>query len=381
VAVAAPLAYPLVLRLRSDRRWSGIALRAFLAGLMATVSVLGVIEGVKHMNGRTYGVALVEAFSSGASASTWKLWASVEAGPPEKDVQITEAMRLAVYRISPNAAAMEPFLESTSDFWKQVDCSSSLHICNESGNWFEWDLLSAAASTGRIHSVAETQQFFNAGAGDIHRACATGELRCTSSPVLATGLPPLNQISRKVLASDTARGMWQMVHDPLPMGVPTIPPTSEGEYQLWSSVVPGMAPITSLPGGSGHPKLYSVLGLIDSVYRIVSVLLLAILGLGAASWVLSRGWRRPSGTRATAHAATVSFLFFCSWDSGMAMLAVFEAGRGWLGYVTPLYWSDFATPAELCLIFGAFAAWPVIREGLRKVIPRNGSEPAEIVRA
>ena len=380
VAVVAPLAYPLVLRLRSDRRWSGIALRASLAGLVTTASVLGVIGGVEHMNGRAYGVPLVEAYSSGGWASTWKLWADVEAGPPERGVQITEAMRLAVYRISPNAAALQPFLESRSDFWKQVDCSSSLHVCTESGNWFEWDLLTAAASTGRIHSVAEAQQFFDGIAGDIERACASGELRCSSSPVLANGLPPLSRISKKTWASDTARGMWQMVHDPLPMGVPTIPPTSEDEYRLWSSVVPGMAPITSLHGGSGHPQVYSALGLIDTLYRTVNALLVAIVVLGAAIWVLARGWRRPMRAAATTHAATASFLFFCSWGVGMALLAVFEAGWGWFGYVTPLYWSDFATPAELCLAFGAIAAWPVIRDLLRRFTTRTAAESPEPVR-
>jgi hypothetical protein len=375
VAILAPLAYPLIKPIHTNRHGLGMFLRAALCGLLAIASVYGVIETTKLMNKRKYGVALVEGFSAGGLARTWKAWASVEAGSPRKDVQITEAMRLAVYRVSPTAAEMKPYLESPTDPWKAVDCASSLHICNESGNWFEWDLQYAAVSTGTIHSVLESQEFFNKVADEIEKGCSTGELRCTSSPVLATGLPPLNQISTRVWASDTTDAMWQMLDASLPMEAPNGPQPSAAQYRLWSSVVPGMTSLKNVSAGTSPAWLYSMLRLLDFLYRIFSVLLLITLCLGPLSWVLYRVLRRPRKRNpAITRAAVASGLFLISWGAGMGLLAVFEAGRGWNGYVTPLYWTDFATPAELFLLFGAFAAWPLLKSGPGML--RIGKEPA-----
>ena len=44
----------------------------------------------------------------------------------------------------------------------------------------------------------------------------------------------------------------------------------------------------------------------------------------------------------------------------MVTLAVYAASLGGLGYTSYFYWTDFSTPAELFLVFGAFASWPVL---------------------
>ena len=379
-AVAAPLAYPLLLRLRRPGpRWGALA-RVVLAGLLAVLSAWGVVETVTVMNQRTYGVSLVEDFSSGGLARAWGAWASVEAGPPEHGVQITRSMREAVYRVSPTAAAMEPYLESPTDFWKSVDCESSVHICDESGNWMEWDLQSAAVSTGKVNSVRQFQQYFDRLAGEIEHACATGELRCTSSPVLATGLPPLDRIPVGSVASDTAEGMWGMVAGALPMEPPDGPRPTAAQYRLWSSVLPGMAPADRVAGGTSPSVLSPVLRGLDWIYRIVNVVLVAIIVLGVAGWVSGSTVRRRRagapgvpGAPGRPVATVTSCLFLVSWCVGMGQLGAFDAGRAWPGYVAPIYWTDFATAAELCLVLGAIAAWPVLRGAVRGWRAERGS--------
>jgi hypothetical protein len=367
IAISAPLAVPLLRRLRAAR-WRPVALaRVGLACLLAAVGTWGVIESVIVMNQRTYGVALVEDFSAGGLSRTWKAWASVEAGTPEHGVQITRPMRLAVYRVSPTAAELASYLESPDDPWKSIDCTSSVHICDESGNWFEWDLQSAAASTGTVHSAVEFQQFFDRLADEIEHACTAGSLRCTSSPVLATGLPPLDRIPVGSLASETARGMEQMTVDRLPMGSTDLPRPTPAQYRLWSSVVPGMAPIGDVSADSTPSGVLLMLELLDGLARIVDLVLLAAITLGVVAWMLDRTvWRRRGRVPGDPVAGVASALFLVSWVVGMGLLAVFAAGRAWPDYVEPVYWTDFATPAQLCLVLGAFAAWPTLRGRLRR---------------
>jgi hypothetical protein len=257
---------------------------------------------------------------------------------------------------------MEPYLESPTDFWKSVDCSSSVHICDESGNWMEWDLQSAAISTGRVNSVRQFQQFFDRLAGEIEQACTAGTLRCTSSPVLATGLPPLDRIPVGSVASDTVGGMWRMVAGSLPMVPSNGPHPTAAQYRLWASVLPGMASADHVSGGTSPSPLFPVLRRLDWLYRVVNVALVAIIILGMVAWVFGRtGRRRRARMSGNPPAAVASCVFLVSWSIGMGQLAVFDAGRAWPGYEASLYWTDFVTAAELCLVLGAIAAWPMLR--------------------
>ena len=105
-------------------------------------------------------------------------------------------------------------------------------------------------------------------------------------------------------------------------------------------------------------------------YQYFNILLAVVLLLGPAWWVISRLLRRqrPAG-RANVHAATASALFLVATTVGMTTLAVFDAAVGGLGFTSVSYWTDFATPAELFLVFGAFASWPVV--GSRRPVLRG----------
>ena len=367
IAAAAPLAYPVVTRLGPGRFRVASLLKMVLAALLVVASVFGVVETTKLQNKQSYHVALVEDFSSGALARVWKLWASVEAGAPERYVPITRAMRLAVYRVSPTAAQLEPWLESPNDSWTKLDCESSLHICNEAGNWFQWDLRDAAASVGHIHSVAGLQTYLNRIADDIARACGDGRLTCSSSPVLATGLPRLNQIPLGSVTSYTTGGLWQMARSQLPvLPASTSPPPSSAQYALWNSVVPGMPPLESLSTGpiaaGDSPDLRPLI----TAYGIANLLLLAGLCLGLGTWLVDRLFRRAEPLRRPdREAACSAALFLVATLVGMVTLAVFAAALGFAGYTGYSYWTDFATPGELVLLLGAFAFVPVLRHRVR----------------
>ena len=45
----------------------------------------------------------------------------------------------------------------------------------------------------------------------------------------------------------------------------------------------------------------------------------------------------------------------------MGILGVFQTSQG-QPYVTPLYWTDFATPLQLALVLGAVTGWTYLRE-------------------
>ncbi len=382
-AVMAPLVYPIVRRIRrSPTRWRTSG-RLVLAAAIFLVAGLGVVQATKYMNKRTYGVALTDDLSAGGLARTWKAWASVEAGPQEKYIVITKPMRDAVYRVSPAAAVLKNYLEPATDPWKQIDCNDPLtHICDDSGLWFEWDLQTAAVAAGQVHSVADFQTYFNKLADQISAACSRRELTCNSSPVLAIGLRPLDQIDLSRVTTDTVRGMWKMVGDTLPMSAsPTTKPSSS-TYRLWDSVVPAMPSIGAVTTTSTPSGLLSLFKVLDYLYRVANVVLLAVIALGLLLWALSRPLRRRwSFGRPVPAAAWPALLFLVSAVVGMGSLAVFEVGQG-PGFISSVYWTDFITPLELFLAFGAISLWPVIAgpalDARRRatVAPAQSDEPS-----
>ena len=84
IAVAAPVAYPMAQRLGPGSSPLASLLKMSLAIVLVVVRRLGVVETDEGQNQRPTTSPLVEDFSSGALARTWKLWASVEAGQPEQ---------------------------------------------------------------------------------------------------------------------------------------------------------------------------------------------------------------------------------------------------------------------------------------------------------
>ncbi len=370
VAGLAAVGLPFATCLARRRGWKGASIRiglvvvTFFAGFFVTV------QACRTMNDRTYHVALVDDFSSGAFARTWNLWASVEAGTVRPLVQITSTMRAAVYAISPTAAKLAPYLESPNDQLKKVDCESIVHICNESGAWLPWDIRVAAQETGAIHSMYDLQRFFSHIADDIARGCSDGKLRCSTSPVLGTGLPPLDDISLTDVLSNTAHGVQDMIWDRLPIGPTPSMSLTRAEYEVWSSVVSGMPSYQSLTKSTGSDIAYPALRLLDALYGIgnLALLALAVVGAGASVFALSRGPRIRRRGDSTPGGAAIAGALLIAPLVGMGILGLFQATQG-QPYVTPLYWTDFATPLQLALVIGGVTGWTYLRgyrEGRQK---------------
>jgi hypothetical protein len=379
--VCAALSLPFVTQIARRRGWRIACIRATLIVLVFCTGVIGTVEACKVMDNRRYHVALVDDSSTGQFARAWKLWASVEAGRVRPFVAITSTMRAAVYRISPTAAKLAPLLEAPNDASKQVDCRSVVHICNEAGGWFEWDLLGASSKTGRVHSVEEVQVFFSRIADDIARACSDGKLRCSTSPVLGSGLPPLDDIPLTAVMADAARGLQEMVWNRLPIGPTPSVALTPASYAVWSEVVSGMPSEHSLRKPPRSNIVYPVLRFVDVIYGFGNLALLALAAAGAgatALGILSRGSRPRRRTDSISSVPVVGALLVGP-VLGMGGLGLFQAAQG-LTYVTPLYWTDFATPLELALVVAGLAGWANLASRYRRNRPKSGShEPEELL--
>lgn len=371
-AAIAPIGGPVASHLAAAPHRLATAGRICLAAAVAAVSCAAVIEATVQMNRRAYGVALVEDFSAGGLARAWAAWASVEAGPPVRYDPVTKQMREAVYRVSPTAREMEPYLESPSSRWWVLNCHGRSR-CDGAGKYFEWDLRSAAAASGRVHDEVQLQAFFDSLADQIDSACAAGTLTCSSSPVLATGLPPLDHIPLGTVASDTGSGLWRMVLAHYQYATAPVSEPPQSLYATWASVVPGIPPRDRVAAPGDHPRLYQLCAAIDDLFSAGNLLSLALICGGilapAVAWSRRRRRSRAGGTDAgstgaatasrqpsVGHPAIVSLVLLVSVLIGVGTLAVFDAGQS-PTYLNPMYWSDFSACLELCLVFGAFAGW------------------------
>lgn len=365
-AVLAPLAHPLVRRIRQGPHRLKTALCAGLAAAVAVVSCGAVIEATIAMNKRTYGVALVEDLSSGGLARAWETWASVRSGPTKRFEPITREMRLAVYRVSPAARRLEPYIYSRSDPFVEASCAPrEARSCDDPGRYLEWALQWAAARTGQVNSEVQFQRFFNTLADQIHAACRSGRLTCTKSPVLATGLPPLDQIPPATVGSETAVGIWKMVTEDYPFGPDVVRKPPLFLYREWAEVIPHMQRLDSVATVQAPVGVYWALRFDDAVFRILNVALLLITCLTPIAWLATRSRPRRREERTDLAAGATGAFFLLATVIGMGVLAVFNVGQS-PTYINGLYWSDFAVPCELFVLFGAIAVWPVLRGSRRR---------------
>jgi hypothetical protein len=234
---------------------------------------------------------------------------------------------------------------------------SVLRICSESGPWFEWDPQTAAVAAGKIHSVRQFQSFCNTLADQIDRACECKKLLCTSSPVLAPGLPPLDQIQISTVASDTEKGLWQMVWNQLPMGRQPNPTSHPPVVRTLDVGRSGHAVVRHRPSQLGPCRALlraprDRRRLLSGQCRLDDRLFVGPPGMGGfegGSFAPSKSGRRPCCRCVTVFPSRATLL-------GLGTLAVFSVGQG-PSIVDPLYWNHFSTPCQLFVVFGAFSSW------------------------
>ena len=311
-----------------ERGSRALALLAAVAPIV--IITLGVQQAIIHKNGQTYGVALIDDYSAGPFAEASDAWASVEAGRPRPGVPITQAQRLAVYRISPTAKLLEPYLETPpatikEQTWKGENCRQG-SVCDEAGPWFPWMLRDAVIRTGTVHTPAQFEAFFVTINQDIGRACATNTLTCGEHGV-APGLPPLNQIDRSKVLVDFAAVMKEhlffVTADP-PSGFNL--PLLEPDIRLFESTIDGLDFQTTAPRLQiGTRRMAPVVDGLKGAYTIAANVLLVAALIGLLFGIFTRGTVRAASALGVAallgvlvHSAILAVLYSINdnWQYG-----------------------------------------------------------------
>lgn len=262
----------------------GVTLRVFLVLGLASATGTAAVGQVAEQNRRHYGVAAIEDNSSGAYATAYALWASVDAGDPKPFVPITAAQRAAVYRVSPLADQLRPRLENPRNLWLLVSRRScSDHgVCDDYASWLEgFAIRGAAAEAGHFGSEREVQEYFGGVAGEIRAACADGRLRCRTG---ITRLPGVRRVDPVAVARTGLGGLWFAARStsltaPAPPveGLPAgLRPTADSQRMV-SQVVVGQTPsLARARAGSDHVAAHP--GTYRGLSRVYSVLL-PVLGV------------------------------------------------------------------------------------------------------
>lgn len=249
-----------------------------LAGLIFFSAWQIPISIVGTMNNSYYGVNAIENLYTGNFARTMKLWASVDEGrSPNKSISISKYQRLAVYRLSPTAKNLSPFLETPPNTgWKSQNCQAT-GVCDESGIWFIYELRDAAIQANPITSEKNFQDYFQKLADEISDLCYSRKLRC-SNPALSPGMQPLELIPKLQILDISARAFMSLLN------LDQVSDTSRrnigedpNQVMLWKSVI-SFKPIQTLAGSGDWETLGSGLVLLKELYRpILSIGLVFLL--------------------------------------------------------------------------------------------------------
>jgi hypothetical protein len=192
---------------KSRQLWGKRNYTCFLALIIlgATTPIILVRETNRHV----YGSALIQNFSSGEFARAINLWSGIAEGQDSRlFIPISAQQRMVVYKISPTAQKLQPYLDnpdpnaSPVNFWISFNCSATGVCDNAGGAWFPFQLRDAAVLAGNIKSERDFQEFFREIADDIVLACAKKSINC-STPGFAPGVKNLQTIPKKRLFSDS----------------------------------------------------------------------------------------------------------------------------------------------------------------------------------
>jgi hypothetical protein len=170
--------------------------------LLSVVAYLVPISFIGQLNNTKYGSSLIENYYSGNFANAIKDWQRVEEGKdPRAYIVVSNEQRSAVYKISPSAASLKPYLDlRPGESWLGQACNSPIRLCDNSGAWFPWFLRDAVISSGLVSNESDFQNFFRQISVDIKKACENGKLTC--GPIgLGVGAKPLMDLPFKTIFS------------------------------------------------------------------------------------------------------------------------------------------------------------------------------------
>ena len=149
------------------------------------ITFLAPLLAVRGLNAEHYGVAITTDTTDGSFPAAYADWTRVGGAGAQHRVPITPAQRLAVYRVSPAAREIEPFLEAPDNPWGDPHLFSGAQTI--------WAIRDATTLAGQYSSAARSQAFFARLDAEINAGCDSGVLAC--SPRLPTPLQSLQRAS------------------------------------------------------------------------------------------------------------------------------------------------------------------------------------------
>jgi hypothetical protein len=252
-------------------------------------------------------VRLLDNFSSGNFPKALNLLYGIEDTENRQYVDLTLKMRNQAYEVSPTFAKLRPFLELPENkFWKQFPClDSALSICDESANWFPWELREAIDKSGLAPSPKLFEELNGGIYEELATACFTKRIVC-QSPGLAPSLDSLDSIPRYSIVDAMSLGFSNLLSTNLGQTDRTNGAKIEVDAnvsQTWNQTIKGLPTNTArlryesndaILGDTRYllSKLYSsifvplvllaIFGVIKNLRRRAN---LGMLALSVASWV------------------------------------------------------------------------------------------------
>jgi hypothetical protein len=271
--------------------WAGAAGPVAGCAALAVTVLAGTIWGVAARNERAYGVFLTDDFAGGQFSRLYSTWQSVHAGPQRRYVPIGKAQRLAVYRVSPAAAELEPDLEGPQQGFVAGSCRR-YGVCDDiTAGLIPYAIRNATVQAGRAGSAQEAQRYWALVADQIAAACADGRLTCgRPMPMM---LPEPSDVDVPALvASAWSSFRWLVVYGPAQTG--RSPSSgSAADWALFHRTVNGV------PATLAEQRSQERAGLARARYLVVLRVVYAsalVVGvpLALAGYVLAAS-RRPAG--------------------------------------------------------------------------------------
>lgn len=247
--------------------------------LVLLIGVIGYsipIATISSLNKYVYGVYQTEDFFSGEFASTYKIWSSIQNGrDPRPSISISKIQRYAVYKVSPTAKLLEPYLETPPNTgWKTQNCNAT-KICDESGIWFPWELRDAAIATGQITNAVQFQAFFKNINFDIQRACKGYVFKCGPKG-LAPGASSFDKLPKRQILDVSIKAVTSMFNfDSAAEGDRPYTTTDETIIREWSKII-NVKNQHIIDPNNYWQGLISILELLRKIYSSLFLLIIPI---------------------------------------------------------------------------------------------------------
>lgn len=246
-------------------------------------------------NQQILGVKIIEDFGSGSFSDAVTIMMSVEPKTKQTYLDIDEAMRKQMYKVSPTLSKLKPYLElPPGQGWSTFSCQE-FNICDESALWFTWELRDAVMHAGLANDATSFENTFSQIAAEIGAGCSTGVIKCGQKGI-APGLDNLSTISPRLLVDSYSNGINHLLNLSA-TGVSRNKVEGSPEIvEIWESTINGL-PAAYQTIEKYNPNGHYIAGFIMVLENIYKALWIPLLVAAASGLLLSTN-KRPSQEKA-----------------------------------------------------------------------------------